>query len=253
MRVMAGVLVLTLCLNATSYVVVFQRERIYIGADGRRVDYTSGNGMSVCKVRLWKDTVVLTYGIAGHLASGSIKAHLFATDIEAVTAVASDITQARNMLARKSESFVLGEIEALETYARNRLQITPLLLARYSVGAVLIRIGTNGPEVRAFETTITNWEKRQTKVRFASILDTWNISDPTPLAFGNAEACSQVLNEAKKSISLQIEIRTDPTSAINRILKLQSRLTPNDVGPPFTIAFLDRAGLHFVEAGVCGR
>jgi hypothetical protein len=53
--------------------------------------------------------------------------------------------------------------------------------------------------------------------------------------------------------TLGADIRRSTEAVIKRILQRQSEMTPDIVGPPFTIANFDGKKLFWIEAGECAE
>ena len=66
---------------------------------------------------------------------------------------------------------------------------------------------------------------------------------------GSLESCRRA---GTKSPDLAATAFTSPVPLLKRLIGIEARAKPNEVGPPIAVAVIDApGGLHFVEQGAC--
>jgi hypothetical protein len=69
------------------------------------------------------------------------------------------------------------------------------------------------------------------------------------LGFGQIQALQALDPFARQQA--RVQIKTHPEALIKELMLRQISMTPDSVGLPIAVAYLDRGGLHFIEKGAC--
>jgi hypothetical protein len=245
-------LILPTPIEATSFVLVRVGTKLYIGADGFRVDYSTYRHEPHCKIAVNQGTVTLTWGLVGmevRSSEGQIKqSDYFSTQVEAVSASSGTVAEKRDMLIPKAREFMLRSMRFRDSQSP---PVTPEIVANFSVGAAFVSMKRGVPDIGAFDLKIKNWEAREIEEVTYPDLRNWDWS--ASFAFGNVQAFVEIIQMGDKDGSIRIQAKTKPTAFIRRVLSRQHEFTPNDVGPPYAIAVLSGNTFTLIEKGACNN
>jgi len=223
-----SVTVLLACapLNATTFILVRVGNKLYIGADGYRVNYVTGLPGPHCKIAKNNKVITLTWGVAGYGADR------FVDRVAPISASLKTVIQKRELLIPKAKQFQLRMMQLIDLKG----PVSDADKAKYNIGAAFISMKHGTPQIGAFQLTIVDWEKREIRLdRFPVTLES-----VFSACYGNHQACGD--NNIPE---------TTPEGLIRMTLERQHELTPNDVGPPYSIAVLSASGLEWIEKGAC--
>lgn len=253
-------------LAATSFVLVRVGNRLYIGSDGFRVNFGTGQIKPHCKITYLGDLVVLTWGLVQFgrvLPDGRIEFHSFSDYWMPIASTPGEtIFQKRDRLYNDAKRLLKMQMEFLDETRQKPADARGM--ARFLVGAAFISMKDGIPKVGGFELRIRNWEKRELETVGFPGAPAWDWQ--LPHGFGHSEALGEIVRGARecgphrfperrdascRDSSLRAQFQGAPAAFVERVLKLQSELTPHDVGPPYSIAVFSDSGLDWLENGAC--
>jgi len=229
-------LVLPLCANATSIVLLQTPNQVVLAADSRAVSLRSDGEARIsaptCKIIIAPSTVVAIAGILSDMTGFDSMAFLgeHLADGQPLEAAADSLAKAA---ALRLPNVVAHFIQP------GRPAVT-FLLARIENGATRVAIR---------DVLYLGESGAQPQFRIESSNCPGNCAGPN-MVF--AAGSSQAITESLASSPSHRSRLKDPSFA-EELLRLETDANPQTVGPPFSILKLDETGVHWRSAGACAN
>lgn len=239
---------------ATTFVVIPSNSGFFVGADSMRSSHQIGEECGkaneyFCKIRYRGNQIMLTSGhtnFALKYADGTIKpTATFDPIANNVLSLGTNIEAKRDLLEKKAEAFLRKE---MDIYDKGHQPLSPELYYRMVIDGAFISDALTDYGVYAFKIEIIDWKTR----KFHHLH--WdpgggNLRLGIPIVFGNDEGWTAY--QSGHTIAVHNPTEQEAVTTIKTILQLQVQKTPNDVGPPFSIALLKASSLDLIEGGLC--
>ena len=231
--------------QATTCIVVATTRQIVIATDGLQVS-TDGRRSSVCKIG---GSSTLGYTLAGLAGANTgfdaqrMAQQIATTHTSALSAMAAFRDQVAPEIARIVTAAKASSAGGRADYQRWTELHVPVIQAFFGS----LTNGHTEAEVCTFLLDVSGDLKLPACEQYNGVT-----ANPDAVSWFSIGFTRELPAGWNQSPDLAATAFTSPIPLLKRLIGIESRARPNDVGPPIAIAVIDApVGLHFVEQGGC--